>query len=243
MLEDKKFELYYCYYKDELVYIGQGKKGRHKHCLSGKSHCIELNKIVLSEGLENIRIDVVYRANDKFKTREREKEDIVRLQPKFNKEGKSRLDLLDNKKRKYPEDDVLMLKYFKWRGLSEKSLKTLFYFMWSSHVEAILDNSYYISIKLPFLVNEKGRVVLIFGELEWFEDKYSSNIEKYCRMMSTKMKSELLDIGKCDTNKVIKENRYFDDNVDEFKYSDKTSKKTILKYPPLLPSYYHEEDF
>lgn len=201
MLENKKFELYYCYYKEELVYIGQGKTGRHKHCLSGKSHCVELNKIVLSEGLENIRIDVVYRANDKFKTREREKEDIVRLQPKFNKEGKSRLDLLDNKKRKYPEDDVLILKYLQWRGLSAKSLKTLFYFMWSSHVEAILDNSYYKSIKLPFLVNEKGRVVLIFGELEWFEDKYSSKIEKYCGMMSAKMKSELLDIGKCGTKR------------------------------------------
>ena len=201
MVEDKKFELYYCYYKDELVYIGQGKAGRHKHCLSGKSHCIELNKIVLLEGLENIRIDVVYRANDRFKTRELEKEDIVRLQPKFNKEGKSRLDLLDNKKRKYPEDEVLILKYLQWRGLSAKSLKTLFYFMWSSHVEAILDNSYYKSIKLPFLVNEKGRVVLIFGELEWFEDKYSSKIEKYCSMMSVKMKSELLDIGKCGTKR------------------------------------------
>ena len=208
MLEDKKFELYYCYYKDELVYIGQGKTGRHKHCLSGKSHCIELNKIVLSEGLENIRIDVVYRANDKFKTREREKEDIVGLQPKFNKDGKSRLDLLDNKKRKYPEDDVLMLKYLQWRGLSAKSLKALFYFMWSSHVEAILDNSYYKSTKLPFLVNGKGKVFLIYEELELFEEKYSNNIEKYCRVMSSKMKSELLDIGKGDTKKVIKENRF-----------------------------------
>ena len=208
MSEDKKFELYYCYYKDELVYIGHGKAGRHRHCLSGKSHCRELNQIVLTEGLDNLRVEVVYRANDRFKTLMREKEDIVGLQPKFNKDGKSRLDLLDNKKRKYPEDDVLMLKYFKWRGLSEKSLKTLFYFMWSSHVEAILDNSYYKSIKLPFLVNEKGRVVLIFGELEWFEDKYSSKIEKYCRVMSSKMKSELLDIGKGGTNKVIKENRF-----------------------------------
>ena len=80
--------------------------------------------------------------------------------------------------------------------------------MWSSHVEAILDNSYYKSIKLPFLVNEKGRVVLIYGELEWFEEKYSSKIEKYCRVMSSKMKSELLDIGKGGTNKVIKENRF-----------------------------------
>lgn len=208
MLEDKKFELYYCYYKGELVYIGQGKTGRHRHCLSGKSHCAELNKIVLSEGLDNLRIEVVYRANDRFKTREREKEDIVRLQPKFNKEGKSRLDLLDNKKRKYPEDDVLMLKYFQWRGLSAKSLKTLFYFMWSSHVEAILDNSYYKSIKLPFLVNGKGKVFLIYEELELFEEKYFSKIEKYCSMMSAKMKSELLDIGKCDINKVIKENKF-----------------------------------
>ena len=208
MSEDKKFELYYCYYKDELVYIGQGKKGRHKHCLSGMSHCRELNQIVLTEGLDNLRIDVVYRANDRFKTLQQEKEDIVRLQPKFNKDGKSRLDLLDNKKRKYPEDDVLMLKYLQWRGLSAKSLKTLFYFMWSSHVEAILDNSYYKSIKLPFLVKGKGKVFLIYEELELFEEKYSSNIEKYCKMMSAKMKSELLDIGKGCTNKVIKENRF-----------------------------------
>ena len=208
MVEDKKFELYYCYYKDELVYIGHGKAGRHKHCLSGKSHCRELNQIVLTEGLDNLRVDVVYRANDRFKTLMREKEDIVGLQPKFNKDGKSRLDLLDNKKRKYPEDDVLMLKYLQWRGLSAKSLKTLFYFMWSSHVEAILDNSYYKSIKLPFLVKGKGKVFLIYEELELFEEKYSSNIEKYCKMMSAKMKSELLDIGWCDTNKVIKEKKF-----------------------------------
>ena len=80
--------------------------------------------------------------------------------------------------------------------------------MWSSHVEAILDNSYYKSIKLPFLVNGKGKVFLIYEELELFEEKYSSNIEKSCRMMSAKMKSELLDIGKCDINKVIKENKF-----------------------------------
>ena len=208
MVEDKKFELYYCYYKDELVYIGHGKAGRHKHCLSGKSHCRELNQIVLTEGLDNLRVEVVYRANDRFKTLMREKEDIVGLQPKFNKDGKSRLDLLDNKKRKYPEDDVLMLKYLHWRGISAKSLKTLFYFMWSSHVEAILDNSYYKSIKLTFLVNGKGKVFLIYEELELFEEKYSSNIEKYCRMMSAKMKSELLDIGNGSTNRVIKENRF-----------------------------------
>ena len=31
----KIYELYQCEYKGEIVYIGQGKKGRHKHCNSG----------------------------------------------------------------------------------------------------------------------------------------------------------------------------------------------------------------
>lgn len=48
MKERKKhevFEVYICRYDGEIVYIGEGKKGRHRHCNSGGSHVAGLNEL------------------------------------------------------------------------------------------------------------------------------------------------------------------------------------------------------
>ena len=38
-------EVYIAYGENnEVLYVGQGNIGRHKHCLSGTSHCRELNR-------------------------------------------------------------------------------------------------------------------------------------------------------------------------------------------------------
>lgn len=193
--EEYNFEVYHCFYKNELVYVGQGKSGRNKHCLSGRSHCKDLNKIVQSEGRDNIFINVVYRTNDRFKARQREKEDIVLLQPKFNKEGKNRWDLLDNKKLRFKEDDVLLLKYFYWRGLDLKDLHNIFHFIPQAKLKLIIDGDYYKFVKLPFLSNSRSSLILNMVELNWFEDKHSDKIKEICNSMDHKAKVKLKDVG------------------------------------------------
>lgn len=39
------YEVYVCKLNDEVLYVGQGKLGRHNHCKSGCSHVYELNKL------------------------------------------------------------------------------------------------------------------------------------------------------------------------------------------------------
>ena len=39
------YEVYMCKLNDEVLYVGQGASGRHKHCNSGSSHVYELNKL------------------------------------------------------------------------------------------------------------------------------------------------------------------------------------------------------
>ena len=41
----KGYEVYVCKNGSEVVYIGEGRFGRHKHCNSGTSHVYELNKL------------------------------------------------------------------------------------------------------------------------------------------------------------------------------------------------------
>ena len=43
------YEVYVCKLNDEVLYVGQGKLGRHKHCNSGCSHVYELYKLDLKK--------------------------------------------------------------------------------------------------------------------------------------------------------------------------------------------------
>ena len=45
MSKENCYEVYVCRVDGEIVYIGSGRHGRHKHCDSGCSHVYELNKI------------------------------------------------------------------------------------------------------------------------------------------------------------------------------------------------------
>ena len=78
------YELYHCEYKGEVVYIGQGKKGRHKHCNSGCSHVYELNKIHFSEGDEVLQTKILKVSKDKKQIELDEKELIKCYNPRFN---------------------------------------------------------------------------------------------------------------------------------------------------------------
>ena len=80
----KIYELYQCEYKGEIVYIGQGKKGRHKHCNSGCSHVYELNKIYFLEGKGAIEVSILKTFTCKKEVERVEKEFIRCYNPRYN---------------------------------------------------------------------------------------------------------------------------------------------------------------
>lgn len=81
----KIYELYTCSYKDVVVYVGEGIKGRHKHCNSGCSHVYELNKIHFQEGDDVLCVKVLEQSTSKSDVTKKEKLLINKYKPKFNK--------------------------------------------------------------------------------------------------------------------------------------------------------------
>ena len=80
----EEYIVYEVTYKNKPVYIGSGKRERVEHAKSGKSHCVELNKLFFED---NANIDVlILRENlTKQESLELEKEYIQATEPKFNK--------------------------------------------------------------------------------------------------------------------------------------------------------------
>lgn len=71
-----------CKLNDEVIYIGQGKVGRSKHCLSGCSHVYELNKLHFNGVAASI--DIVLLSSNREAVIEYEKELILKYKPKLN---------------------------------------------------------------------------------------------------------------------------------------------------------------
>ena len=80
------YEVYVCKYDDVVVYVGQGKCGRHKHCTSGCSHVYGLNELHFNGDMSKLDVSVCVVANKEIAL-EKESELIKRYQPKFNKIG------------------------------------------------------------------------------------------------------------------------------------------------------------
>lgn len=81
----KIYELYTCSYEDKIVYIGEGIKGRHRHCNSGCSHVYELNKIHFLEGSEALSVVVIEESTSKSHVTTVERGMIKKFDPIFNK--------------------------------------------------------------------------------------------------------------------------------------------------------------
>ena len=79
------YELYVCEYQDEVVYVGHGIRGRHRHCSNGCSHVYELNKIHFLEGSEVLSTTVIHQDTNKCVVAGMEKDYILSRKPKFNK--------------------------------------------------------------------------------------------------------------------------------------------------------------
>lgn len=84
-IQSKVYELYHCKYKGEVVYVGQGARGRHRHCNSGVSHVFELNKIYFTDGAEALSVEVLMQDKNKDVVVKAEEEYILARKPRFNK--------------------------------------------------------------------------------------------------------------------------------------------------------------
>ena len=85
-MSNKVYEVYICKYDGEIVYIGQGLKGRYKHCTSGTSHVYELNEIVFCKNKELLNVEIIFESCDQGKVKQLEKELILKHRPIYNKD-------------------------------------------------------------------------------------------------------------------------------------------------------------
>lgn len=76
-----KYECYIARYNGVVVYVGEGKTGRHSHVNSGKSHVVELNQMVFSDMVLDIE---VIPCNSKKESEIIERHKIKELNPMFN---------------------------------------------------------------------------------------------------------------------------------------------------------------
>ena len=76
------YEVYVVSTEDTVLYVGQGKLGRHQHCDSGLSHVYGLNR--LHFGKVPLKVEVVETFKTKAESEKREFELIKKFNPKFN---------------------------------------------------------------------------------------------------------------------------------------------------------------
>lgn len=90
------YEVYMCKVGSEIVYIGQGKIGRSRHCVSGISHVYGLNKLHFSEMRDSVEVNVIKFFLSKDDALKFELDLIKKHLPRFNtvhKPSKSNNDL------------------------------------------------------------------------------------------------------------------------------------------------------
>lgn len=76
------YEVYCAYNEKEIIYIGYGKIGRHKHCISGISHVYNLNKEHFCGRPVQVKVLKYFSTNKEAK--EAEKKLISFCKPKYN---------------------------------------------------------------------------------------------------------------------------------------------------------------
>lgn len=81
-MKNKQYEVYVVTVEDDVLYVGQGKLGRHQHCLSGTSHVYGLNR--LHFGGVYLTVNVIETFETKGDAEIRELDLIKALNPKFN---------------------------------------------------------------------------------------------------------------------------------------------------------------
>ena len=84
-------EVYIAYGENnEVLYVGQGNIGRHKHCLSGTSHNKDLNRYYFNNGeYSSMTVEVVHSCLSESEAKAKEYVYIKTLKPLFNVVGVS----------------------------------------------------------------------------------------------------------------------------------------------------------
>ena len=85
MSQKLEFEVYVCKKNEVIIYVGEGRFGRHKHCTSGTSHVYALNKLHF-EGVE-LDVEVVKVFKTKREAQEYEQHLIDKYLPVHNVKG------------------------------------------------------------------------------------------------------------------------------------------------------------
>lgn len=94
----KKYEVYICVYKGEVVYVGYGTVGRHKHCVSGTSHNYKLNELHFTGERSLLTVSVVAYFDSSAEAKLYESELIKEHNPKFNISETAKSKLADQQK-------------------------------------------------------------------------------------------------------------------------------------------------
>lgn len=118
------------------------------------------------------------------------------------------------KKFRVDKRDVLMIKYFYWRGLSNQDLKTIFYHIKPYIVQRILDGIQYKTIELPFIKTSGRKLTIDKDELNSFESEHFERIKSICNIIPYDKKNKLSDYGIVG-NKTKDKYKGFTNNVSE----------------------------
>lgn len=115
-MTNRVYEVYVCRYDGEVVYIGQGLKGRHKHCSSGISHVYGLNEIVFCKDKDLLEIHIEFEGRSQEEAKRLEKDLILKHRPVFNREF-----LVDNRVKRLREGKVVSVKLYAFPKLPKYS--------------------------------------------------------------------------------------------------------------------------
>lgn len=115
MSKEVEYEVYVCKKGEIIIYVGEGRFGRHKHCNSGTSHVYGLNKLHF-EG-EEIEVEVVKVFKTKKEAESYEQTLIDEHLPIYNVKG-----TLSFKRRHFEVMNTVHTKetYLKWMRLHMK---------------------------------------------------------------------------------------------------------------------------
>jgi hypothetical protein len=88
--EEHNYEVYLAFNDKDNLYVGSGLAGRHKHCTSGCSHVVELNKEILAGN--KVETVIVADGLTKRNSLEIEKLNILLFKPLYNKKISKNID-------------------------------------------------------------------------------------------------------------------------------------------------------
>lgn len=196
--EKREYEVYVGRWGKEVVYVGSGRAGRHKHLNSGVSHIYEANKIHFEGGVFDV--ELVGEGLSKREALDLETQLIKKYDPRWNLNHRGRVSPIVNVKSivtrymntkdQYPWEVVLLsIILERYSGLSDThtlytrelsmSVRTReAFYRWSRRKD--------VSFKLPFIkkvLDEWHGVKVLKLDLEWLHNP--KKVKRWLREATT----------------------------------------------------------